>query len=253
MVPFEHLVSPTPRQLSAILPVFSETATLVELVRDLVRLAGPDLFEIRIVTSPNSPPETLAACRQAQALFPNTNVSVQRRSPGVGFAYRQGIEDAAGDVLLLMDTDGEFDVDTVPLLLEKLRETNADLVVGARFAKGGGVEGYPPVKYFLNRAYQLLFGVLYRTRIHDLTFGYKLGKAAALKSLPLTAQFQEIGCEVTLRALKTGFRVEEVPTVWRSRKAGASTNPLRRNLKYASLAWSILRGKDAPKAMIAAG
>jgi dolichol-phosphate mannosyltransferase len=238
---------PSAFRVSAILPAFAETGTIPELVSALVHLVGPELFEILLVVSPKSPSETLAACREAGNLFPNIHVSVQRRSPGVGFAYREGIEDAAGDVLLLMDTDGEFDVDTVPLLLAKLRETNADLVVGARFARGGGVEGYPPVKYFLNRAYQLLFRVLYRTRVHDLTFGYKLGKAAALKSLRLTAQFQEIGCEVTLRALKAGFRVEEVPTVWRCRKAGGSTNPLRRNLKYASLAWSILREKDARK------
>lgn len=231
-------------RISAILPVFSETTTLVDLVEGVVRLLGSDLFEVRIMTSPKSPPATLEACGRAEALFPNTHVSAQRRSPGVGFAYRQGIEEAEGDLLLLMDTDGEFDVSTIPSLIAKQRETGADLVVGSRWMPGGGVEGYPPVKYLLNRSYQALFRLLYRTRVHDLTFGYKLGTATLLKSLPLRAQFQEIGCEVTLRSLKAGARVEEVSTVWRCRKGGASTNPLRRNLKYASLALSILFGRQ---------
>lgn len=238
---------PPPARISAVLPAFRETETLVDLVGRLRDLLGPDLHEVRIVVSPKSPPETLAACEAAKALFSPVHVMVQSRYPGVGFAYRDGIHAAEGDVVLLMDTDGEFDPVTVPLLLSKWRETGADLVVGSRFAKGGGVEGYPPVKYLLNRGYQLLFRLLYRTRIHDLTFGFKLGRAVVLKSLPLAAQFQEIGAEVTLRSLRAGYRVEEVPTVWRARIAGASTNPLRRNLKYAWLALGILLGRPAPR------
>jgi len=238
---------PEPVRVSAILPAFRETGTLVELVGRLRDLLGPDLHEVRIVVSPKSPPETRAACETAKTLFSPVHVMVQSRFPGVGFAYREGIDAAEGDLLLLMDTDGEFDPVTVPLLLSKWRETGADLVVGSRFAKGGGVEGYPPVKYLLNRGYQLLFRLLYRTRIHDLTFGYKLGRAEVLKSLPLAAQFQEIGAEVTLRCLKAGYHLEEVPTVWRARTAGASTNPLRRNLKYAWLALWILLGRPASR------
>jgi dolichol-phosphate mannosyltransferase len=167
-------------------------------------------------------------------------VGVQRKSPGVGFAFVQGVEEARGTLVLLMDSDGEMDPETVPGMLELLDRTGADLVVGSRWMKGGGAEGYEPLKLVLNRGFQLLFRALYRTRIHDLTFGFKLGRADVLKALPLEAQFQEIGCEVTLRALKAGRRVLEVPTVWRRRKAGASTNPLRRNFRYASLALSIL-------------
>ncbi len=233
---------PPPARISAVLPAFHETETLVELVGQLRDLLGPDLHEVRVVVSPKSPPETLAACERARALFSPLHVMVQRRFPGVGFAYREGIAAAEGDLLLLMDTDGEFDPETVPKLLGRWRETGADLVVGSRFAPGGGVEGYDPAKYVLNRTYQLLFRLLYRTRIHDLTFGFKLGRTEVLRSLPLTSQFQEIGAEVTLRCLKGGFRVEEVPTVWRARTAGASTNPLRRNLKYAWLALGILLG-----------
>lgn len=231
---------PPPARISAILPAFAETRSLVELAADLRRLLGDDLAELRIVISPKSPPETRAACEEVRALYPDVHVAVQRQSPGVGYAYRDGIEAARGDLLLLMDTDGEFDAATAPLMLAKLRETGADLVVGSRWTRRGGVEGYPRGKYLLNRVYQALFRLLYRTRAHDLTFGYKLGRADVLKSLALTAQFQEIGCEVTLRALRGGFRVEEVPTVWRCRKEGVSTNPLKRNLKYATLALSIL-------------
>jgi dolichol-phosphate mannosyltransferase len=239
---------PPSARISAILPAFSETRSLVELAADLKRLLGDDLAEMRIVISPKSPPQTHAACEEVRALFTEVHVATQRQSPGVGFAYRDGIDAAQGDLLLLMDTDGEFDAETAPLLLAKQRETGADLVVGSRWMREGGVEGYPPGKYLLNRIYQMVFRLLYRTHIHDLTFGYKLGRAEVLKNLALTAQFQEIGCEVTLRALRGGFHVEEVPTVWRARKEGISTNPLKRNLKYATLALSLLFAGRPPAA-----
>jgi dolichol-phosphate mannosyltransferase len=129
-------------RVSVILPVLSETGRLVELVARLRELLGADLFEIQIIVSPKSPAEALAACEEARGLFGNTHVSVQRRSPGVGFAYRDGIEEARGDLLLLMDTGAEFDVETLPLMLAKQHQPGADLVVGSRWMHGG-IEGCP--------------------------------------------------------------------------------------------------------------
>ena len=115
-----------------------------------------------------------------------------------------------------------------------------DLVVGARWMKGGGVYGYDRFKYVLNRVYQFLFRLLYRSPLHDLTFGFKLGRSVVLKAMPLEAQFGESGCETTLRVIRAGYTVTEVPTVWRCRKEGVSTNRFRRNFRYVSIALSIL-------------
>ena len=59
-----------------------------------------------------------------------------------------------------------------------------------------------------------------------------LGRAAVMKAMPWDSQFHDIGCETTLRVIRAGYRVGEVPTVWRKRKEGESSNPFRRNFKY---------------------
>jgi dolichol-phosphate mannosyltransferase len=225
------------------MPVFAEEDSVPELVERLEELIGGELEEILIVLSPRSPEATLKICHTVAAAHAKVKLLTQKQVPGVGFAFRDGIEAARGDWILLMDSDGEMDVEDVPRLITVLRERGADLVVGSRWMKGGGAEGYDARKWVLNRGYQTLFRILYRTRIHDLTFGFKLGRAPVLKSFDYTAQFQEIGCEVTMRALKAGFRVEEIPTIWRARKQGVSTNPLKRNLRYATFALKILAGK----------
>lgn len=233
----------TSDRVSIVLPAFAEEQTITDLVERMHVLLKDDLEEVLIVLSPKSPAKTVEICQAASRAHPATvKVSVQKQTPGVGFAYREGIALARGALAVLIDSDGEMDVEDIPAMLAKQRSTGADLVVGSRWAKGGGAEGYERLKYVLNRGYQFIFRSLYWTRIHDLTFGYKLGKTEILKSLPLMSQFQEIGCEVTLRTLRAGFKVEEIPTTWRKRKEGVSTNPLGRNMRYAYLALSIWRG-----------
>ena len=87
-----------------------------------------------------------------------------------------------------------------------------------------------------------VFRLLFRTRIHDLTLGFKLARADVMKSLPWTSQFHDIGCETTMRVLRARYSVTEVPTVWRKRTEGTSSNPFRRNFKYVRMALSILLG-----------
>jgi dolichol-phosphate mannosyltransferase len=228
-----------PNRLSVVLPAFAEEDSLHPLVGRLHELVGDELREILLILSPKSPAKTQEIAKQVAQRYSKVRVMVQKETPGVGCAFREGILEARGELLLLMDSDGEMDVETVPKLLRALDDSGADLVVGSRWAPGGGAEGYDNLKYVLNRGFQYLFRALYLTRVTDLTFGFKLGRTAAIQSLRLSAQFQEIGAEVTLAALRRGLRVVEIPTVWRMRKAGTSTNPLSRNFRYVKVALSV--------------
>jgi dolichol-phosphate mannosyltransferase len=231
-----------PLRVSALLPVYAERDTVPELVGALHRLIPDDLFEVVITLAPKAPPETRRICEETAARFPATRVSIQKRTPGLGWAVRQSIEEARGSHVLLMDSDGEMDVETVPRMVTALKELGADMVVGSRWMKGGGAEGYDRLKYFLNRGYQLIFRVLYRTRVHDLTLGFKLARADIMKAQPWDSEFHDIGCETTMRILRAGYRVAEVPTVWVKRKEGESNNTFLRNFKYVWKALAILVG-----------
>lgn len=236
-----------PVRISAVLPVYAEEGSIAELVSGLCTLIGDDLKEIILIVAKSSPEATFSLCKKVAARFPVVRISLQEQNPGLGFAVRQGIAEAQGTHILMMDSDGEMDVETVPRLVAVVKERDVDLVVASRWMKGGGVKGYSRLKYVLNQGYQLIFRLLYRTPIHDLTLGFKLGRAAVLKSIPWSAQFHDIGCETTLRVTRAGYTVAEVPTVWRRRKAGFSKNPFRRNFLYVSMALSILCGKTQNK------
>ena len=227
-------------RISAVLPVYAERESVADLVSALCTLMPEELQEIILIVAESAPEETMRICEEVTARFPLVRMAMQKRGPGLGFAVRQGIAEAQGTHVLLMDSDGEMDVQTVPLMLAKLKARDVDLVVASRWMKGGGMEGYDRSKYILNWGYQQIFRVLYWTAIHDLTLGFKLGRADMMKAIPWNAQFHEIGCETTLRVIRARYTVSEVPTVWRRRKEGASTNPFRHNFRYVSTALSIL-------------
>ncbi|MDQ7825276.1 MAG: glycosyltransferase [Candidatus Eremiobacteraeota bacterium] len=230
-------------KLSILLAVFAEEEVVAELVKQLADLLGEEIFEIIILISPKSPQKTKDICSRLENEYPFLKVHVQREYPGNGLAFREGFSMAEGDYILMMDGDGEMDPHTVPELVRKIEETGADMVVASRWAPGGGAEGYDPLKYFLNRGFQVIFGVLFRTKIHDLTLGFKLMKKEVAKGIIWEAPFQDIGEETTVKPLRAGFRVEEVPTVWKKRGAGSSTNNFTRNFRYVKLALEVLGTK----------
>ena len=230
-------------RLSVSTPVLAETeAVLREFIGGVYRLVGDELHEVVVILSAAAPEDTVRACRRLEAEHGRLRVVEQRENPGLGRAVRQGIFECTGSHILIIDSDGEMDVETVPTMLRALKERDLDLVVASRWMEGGGIEGYDTLKYYLNILYHRLFGFLYGTPISDLTLGFKLGRADMLQSFEYHGVFHEIGCETTLRPIRAGYRVGQVPTVWRKRKEGASSNTFWMNLRYVAMALSIFWG-----------
>jgi dolichol-phosphate mannosyltransferase len=229
-------------RLSIVLIVFNERESVAELVEGLFERVDDRILEIILLLAPASPPITHEICERLAREHERVRVSLQKENPGAGLAVRQGIAEARGSHILLMDSDGEMDVETVPLMVAAAETPGVDMVVGSRWMRGGGVEGYHRLRGLLNRCYQAIFRVLFRTPVHDLTLGFKLCRADVFQAMPWDSQFHDIGCETTLRPIRAGYRVTEVPTVWRRRKEGSSNNPTFNNLKYVWKALAILIG-----------
>lgn len=227
-------------QISAVIPVHSEKETITEVVEGLVGILGNELFEIILVVAPNSPQETFDICFASNKKHSFVQVYTQKENPGVGRAFREGFALAKGSHVLMIDSDGEMPVSTVKLMVDKMKATNCDMVIGSRWLKGGGAIGYEPLKYFLNRCFQTIFRIIFWTKIHDLSLSFKLMKAEIAHGLIWTAIHTYIGAETSMTPIKLKYHVEEVPTVWQKRKSGVSRNTFGRNFLYVKAAFRIL-------------
>jgi dolichol-phosphate mannosyltransferase len=122
-----------------------------------------------------------------------------------------------------MDADFSHDPADIPRLLKAT--SGADLVLGSRYVRGGAVSDWGPVRRMLSRGGSVYARRILRLSIRDLTGGFKAIRREVLEGIDLGSiasggyAFQ---VELTLRAARAGFRIQEVPIHFRDRRVGNS-------------------------------
>jgi dolichol-phosphate mannosyltransferase len=210
-----------------ILPTFNEADNLENMVRSaLPRLAEASPEHHILVVDDNSPDGT---GRIADRLAEETErVEVLHRAgkQGLGRAYLAGFAralESGAELLMEMDCDFSHDPADLPRLIRAADD--ADLVLGSRYVPGGGVERWGLVRRALSRGGSLYAQVLLGLPVRDLTGGFKCFRRAVLQKLDLdgiAADGYGFQIEMTYRAVQAGFRVVEVPIVFRDRRVGQS-------------------------------
>jgi dolichol-phosphate mannosyltransferase len=123
-----------------------------------------------------------------------------------------------------MDADDSHDPRDLEHLLAAARD-GADLVLGSRYVRGGGVTDWGLLRRFVSRGGSLYARVLLGLDVHDLTGGFKCFRRATLQAIDLPtvrSQGYAFQIELTYRAAGRGFRIAEVPIVFRERRVGRS-------------------------------
>lgn len=169
----------------------------------------------------------------------DVRIIIQGPRSGIGWAYREAIPYATGTHTLIMSSDLETNPLEARALVEKAQSTDVDIVCASRWMTGGGFEGYDPIKLVLNWGYNLLFRALYRTSIHDITFGYKLIRTELLRQVQWGYGTHEFCAELLLKPLRLGYSATEIPTRWVKQPEGDSKMTFMRNFRFVSAAWRI--------------
>lgn len=156
---------------------------------------------------------------------------------GTGDAYRDGFRRVLcgrwATHILMLDADGEADIDTVPRMLACARSTDADVVVASRWLPSSRFIGYRRDKLALNWVFNKLARVALSSPVHDHTFTFKLLKREVVEAFGWTADRQDIGSQTTMWPIAAGYRVVEVPTIWRARSGKSpATLSLAGNLRH---------------------
>jgi dolichol-phosphate mannosyltransferase len=150
---------------------------------------------------------------------------------GKGDGLRVGINEANGDVLVFIDADGSHDPDDIPKLVKPILEGKADLVIGSR-GKGGSDELHGDVEKLLRMIGSdiILIGINKRWKVHltDSQNGYRAIRTEVARQLDLKENITTIEQEMTMKCLKKGFIIDEVPTHEYERKYGKSVISLRK-------------------------
>jgi len=226
--------------LSIVVTVYTETFSINETIETLLRYNRDYIHEILLVVSPRASTETLEICESWVARNPLVKIVIQENNPGIGWAYREGMAAASGNYIALMAADLETEPAAVDRMVTKVSETGCDEVVANRWMRGGKFVNYDPVKLVLNWTFQKFFMLLFRTRIGDLTFGFKILSKEVAEAIKWEGTLHEICIETTVRPIKMGYRVDQIPSIWVGRREGRSVNTFFRNFRYVRTAFRVL-------------
>jgi glycosyltransferase involved in cell wall biosynthesis len=146
---------------------------------------------------------------------------------GKGSAVRRGLSEARGEVIVLIDGDGQDDPTEIPRLLEALGP-DVDLVVGSRFIGRFEPGAITPLNRWGNGFLTSVINILFSTAFTDTQAGFKAFRAETLRRVNLRADRFDIEVDLLLGVLRAGGCVVEVPVRRAPRQHGKSRlNSLR--------------------------
>ncbi len=203
-------------QLSVVIPVYNEVATLEQILAEVQRVAIDKEIVLVDDASTDGSRELLSELvareggRRLRAFFHEQN-------RGKTAALRTGIAAAAGEIIIVQDADLEYDPSDYPRLIEPIVDGRADVVYGSRFL------GSPRrVLMFWhtvgNKLLTLLSNIFTNLNLTDMETCYKAFRADVLKAIPIRSERFGFEPEITAKVARMRCRIYEVPISYSGRQ-----------------------------------
>ena len=136
---------------------------------------------------------------------------------GYGRAYKTGFEYAAGDIIVTLDADCTYPAEEIPRLVRMLRDEKLDFINCDRLSQME--KGAMSSKHrFGNWVLTTTMNLFFRTGLRDSQTGMWVFRRSILEKLELTSDGMPLSEEIKIEAVRKGFRVKEVPIVYRPRR-----------------------------------
>lgn len=199
--------------LSLVIPAYNESETIEQTIEAVTRdVSGHcDTYEV-IVVDDGSQDETPAIARRIAEGRPDVHFRASEQNNGKGHAIREGCLLAAGDVILLLDADTDLDSRRIATFLDRLRQSQADVVIGSKRHPDSAV-AYPLKRRVLSRGYSILIRLLFGLSITDTQVGMKLFRREVAEDVMPLLLVDRYAYDVEFLALanRFGYQVTEAP------------------------------------------
>ncbi|HKX16390.1 MAG TPA: polyprenol monophosphomannose synthase [bacterium] len=208
--------------VTVVLPTYNERDTISDLLRRIARAVGASSrCEVLVIddSSPDGTGQIVAGvAAELQAVLPILLITRPGKS-GLASAVLEGVRRARGQVLVVMDSDLSHPPETVPDLLGAVAG-GADIAVGSRYVRGGGVRGWPWRRRLMSRGATWMARAFLGVRIADPMSGFFAARRGLFDDTPILGLGYKILLELLVR--HPAAVVAQVPFVFTERAAGRS-------------------------------
>jgi dolichol-phosphate mannosyltransferase len=212
-----------------ILPTYNEAENIRAIVSasaGVLAGAAPEGFRLLVVDD-GSPDGTGSIADGMAVEHEWLEVLHRTEKTGIGPAYLAGFRyalDRGAGYVMEMDSDFSHDPADLARLLAAARG-EADLALGSRYVPGGGVTDWGLLRRFISEGGSTYARWVLGLQVRDLTGGFKCFRREVLEAIhfdSVRSRGYAFQVELTYRAVRAGFRVVEVPIVFRDRQHGQS-------------------------------
>jgi len=137
---------------------------------------------------------------------------------GYGLALRTGFKHAKGDIIVMVDGDGTYEVKHINLLLEAMIKNDAELCLATRMYDPNKAMGF--MNFVGNKIITFCFDFFYSQFLSDSQSGFRAISRAAIKKVDLDQDDMAFATEMLVQFAKKGFKMIEVPSTYKARKYG---------------------------------
>jgi len=207
-------------KISIIVPAHNEAENIGSLIEKIESTLNTD-HELVIVND-HSQDNTTDEVLKLSGKFPNLRLVNNELEGGFANAVKTGFKNAKTEVIVPIMGDLCDDLSTVNLMMEKIN-LGFDVVCGSRYIQAGQRLGGSKFKAFLSRNAGKSLNLLLGIPTHDIANAFKMYRKKVIDSINIESTGFEISMELPVKAYYLGFKITEVPTIWRERSKGKSS------------------------------
>lgn len=189
--------------LSVIVPVYNEVKTVREI---LDKINSVNVDKEIIVVDDGSTDGTDKALRNIESQ--NIKIIHHSSNRGKGAAFLTGLANASAEFVIIQDADLEYNPNDYLKLLDAIKVSGADLVLGVRFKEAYHGMLIPRLGNWIITSF---LNILFNTRLNDSFTCYKLFRREAIDKLNLSSQGFDIDVEIITKVIKRGLKIVEIP------------------------------------------
>ncbi|MEM7658659.1 MAG: polyprenol monophosphomannose synthase [Bacteroidota bacterium] len=209
-----------------IVPTYNEKENIEALIHRVMEVL-PETH--MLIVEDNSPDGTAEIVRKLQTEFPERlHMEERPGKQGLGTAYLYGFRwalDHGYEYIFEMDADFSHNPAELPNLLAACQDEGFDLAIGSRYVNGVNVVNWPMGRVLMSYYASAYVRVITRMSIRDTTAGFKCYRRRVLEKVletPIKFVGYAFQIEMKFRAWKYGFKIKEVPIIFRDRTRGES-------------------------------
>ncbi|MDF2423322.1 MAG: glycosyltransferase family 2 protein [Nitrosopumilus sp.] len=231
-------------QVSIIIPTYNESQNIIQILKSIKENLPKNFITQAIVVDDNSPDGTGRIVDDYLKNFKKVadytiEVIHRKAKDGLGSAILKGIQQAKGDMIVVMDSDFSHPPQIIPKLIESIKKYQCDIVIASRYIKGGKIQGWSAKRKLMSKFATLIAKKGLGIDTKDPMSGFFAFKRNIIKELNIDA----IGYKILLEILvKTkGVRIKEIPYTFQNRKLGNSKLGIKTILDYYRSVWKLYR------------